>query len=145
MVQTGLYLKGEHDYSKISGPTGPLVYVSLLYTWLRLLTTYHFRYPAGHVRIHQVLYALTNGGKNMRLAQHIYGALYIATLALTCAIYRKARAVPNWLLILLPLSKRLHSIHALRMFNDCWVVLLSQLAILACQYGFSDSAWLLFR
>ncbi|TEB36166.1 dolichyl-P-Man:Man(5)GlcNAc(2)-PP-dolichyl mannosyltransferase [Coprinellus micaceus] len=126
MVQTGLYLKGEHDYSKISGPTGPLVY------------------PAGHVRIHQVLYALTNGGKNMRLAQHIYGALYIATLALTCAIYRKARAVPNWLLILLPLSKRLHSIHALRMFNDCWVVLLSQLAILACQYGFSDSAWLLF-
>jgi alpha-1,3-mannosyltransferase len=25
MVQTGLYLKGERDYSAIVGPTGPLV------------------------------------------------------------------------------------------------------------------------
>ena len=81
----------------------------------------------------------------MGLAQHIYGTLYIATLVLTCAIYRKTRAVPSWLVLLLPLSKRLHSIYALRMFNDCWAVLLSQFAILACQYGFSDSAWLLFR
>lgn len=103
------------------------------------------RYPAGHVRIHEVLYALTDGGKNMRLAQNIYGVLYIATLSLTCAIYGKTRAVPNWLLLLLPLSKRLHSIFVLRMFNDCWAVFISQLAILACQCGFSDSAWLLFR
>lgn len=105
----------------------------------------NIRYPAGHVRIHEMLYAITNGGKNMGLAQDIYGILYIATLALTCAIYRKSRAVPNWLVLLLPLSKRLHSIYALRMFNDCWAVFFSQLAILTCQYGFSDSAWLLFR
>ncbi|RXW17967.1 hypothetical protein EST38_g7874 [Candolleomyces aberdarensis] len=119
-------MKGQHDYSKISGPTGPLVY------------------PAGHVWIHHLLYELTDGGKNMELAQHIYGVLYIATLVTTCAIYRKARGVPNWVLLLLPLSKRLHSIFVLRLFNDCWAVLLTQLAILTAQYGFDDASGLLF-
>jgi hypothetical protein len=28
MMQVELFLKGEQDYSRISGPTGPLVYVS---------------------------------------------------------------------------------------------------------------------
>ncbi|GLB35432.1 putative ALG3 protein [Lyophyllum shimeji] len=92
MVQTEVFLKGQHNYSMIAGPTGPLVY------------------PAGHLRIHTILHDITDSGRNIRLAQHIYGALYVATLTLTCAIYRKARTVPNWVLLLLPLSKRLHSI-----------------------------------
>ncbi|KAF5324538.1 hypothetical protein D9611_004241 [Ephemerocybe angulata] len=112
MIQTKIYLSGEHDYSKISGPTGPLVY------------------PAGHVRIHHLLYDLTNAGKNMGLAQNLYGLL--------------TGAVPNWIVLLLPLSKRLHSIFVLRLFNDCWAVVISQLAILACQYGYDDTSFLLF-
>ena len=29
MYQLELYLKGEHDYALISGPTGPIVYVAI--------------------------------------------------------------------------------------------------------------------
>lgn len=125
MIQTEVYLKGQYDYSKISGPTGPLVY------------------PAGHVRIHNLLYLITDAGKNVNLAQNIYGVLYLITLALTCAIYRQTHRVPNWIVLLLPFSKRLHSIFVLRLFNDCWAVLLSQLTILASQRGWDDTSFML--
>ncbi|VDB88734.1 unnamed protein product [Peniophora sp. CBMAI 1063] len=113
MYQIQLYIKGERDYSQISGPTGLLVY------------------PAGHVFVHHALHDITNEGSNLGMAQQIYAALYILSLALTCAIYHTAGGVPNWILLLLPLSKRLHSIFVLRMFNDCWAVIGAQLAILA--------------
>ncbi|KAI0709420.1 glycosyltransferase family 58 protein [Earliella scabrosa] len=113
MFQLELYLKGERDYALITGPTGPIVY------------------PAGHVYVHQFLYALTDSGKSLWKGQQVYGALYLATLALTAAIYKQAGGVPNWVLLLLPLSKRLHSIYVLRLFNDCWAVFAAQAAILA--------------
>jgi len=126
MVQTELYIKGQHNYTLISGPTGPLVY------------------PAGHVRIHEYLYNFTGAGRDIRLAQHIYGALYVLTLAATCGIYREAGNIPNWVVLLLPLSKRLHSIFVLRLFNDCWAVFLMSLAVLAHQNGIDDTAILLY-
>ncbi|EIM89938.1 mannosyltransferase [Stereum hirsutum FP-91666 SS1] len=126
MYQVELYMKGEDDYSKIIGPTGPLVY------------------PAGHVHLHQFLHWLTGAGKNLPLAQQLYGALYIASLALSCAIYGKAGGAPNWIILLLPLSKRLHSIFALRLFNDCWAVVAAQLAILLYGRGADDIANLVF-
>src|SRR4051794_5180558 len=90
-------------------------------------------YPAGHVYIHKFLHSLTDKGANIALAQYIYGALYITSLTLSCMIYYKAGTVPNWVLLLLPLSKRLHSIYALRLFNDCWSVVLMQVSLLAYQ------------
>ena len=101
------------------------------------------RYPAGHVYIHRFLYAITDSGKNVRLAQHIYGGLYLVSVALTSAIYRKA-AAPNWLLFLLPLSKRLHSIYGLRLFNDCWAVVGAQTSILAYGSGFLEIGTVLY-
>ena len=101
------------------------------------------RYPAGHVYIHQFLYVITDSGRNIRLAQHIYGGLYLISVALTSAIYRKA-AAPNWLLLLLPLSKRLHSIYGLRLFNDCWAVVSVQASILAYSNGFLEIGTILY-
>ena len=101
------------------------------------------RYPAGHVYIHQLLYAITDSGKNIRLAQHIYGSLYLVSVALTSAVYRKA-AAPNWLLFFLPLSKRLHSIYGLRLFNDCWAVVGAQASILAYGSGFLEIGTILY-
>lgn len=90
-----------------------------------------YRYPAGHVYIHRLLYTLTKEGTRIALAQQIYGLLYIVSLTLTCLSYSQAGGVPNWILLLLPLSKRLHSIFALRLFNDCWALVAVQAATLA--------------
>ncbi|KAL5529217.1 hypothetical protein ACEPAG_5191 [Sanghuangporus baumii] len=126
MYHIDLYLNGERNYSAITGPTGPLVY------------------PAGHVYIHEKLYEATSSGLNIPLAQQIYGALYIISLGLTCAIYLNAGGLPNWVLLFLPLSKRLHSIYSLRMFNDCWAVVGAQAAILALQGGYYTMGCVLF-
>ncbi|KDQ60740.1 glycosyltransferase family 58 protein [Jaapia argillacea MUCL 33604] len=126
MLQIELYMKGERDYALIEGPTGPLVY------------------PAGHVYIHQFLYTITDSGRNIARAQNIYGLLYITSLILTCTIYRRAKGVPNWIVFLLPLSKRLHSIFALRLFGDCWAVVATQAAILAYGKNWDDIGTLFF-
>ncbi|KAH7337777.1 glycosyltransferase family 58 protein [Rhizoctonia solani] len=116
MIHTDLYLAGERDYSKITGPTGPLVY------------------PAGHVHIHHLLYNLTEGGalEYLPKIQELYAGLYLITMALTFLVYRRA-GIPQYVLLLLPLSKRLHSIYVLRLFNDCWAAPLSMGAIHAFQ------------
>ena len=103
------------------------------------------RYPAGHVYIHLLLYKLTDAGRNLALSQQVYAILYSTSLILSCAIYRKAGGVPNWILLLLPLSKRLHSIFVLRLFNDVWAVVITQLSLLALGGGLSDLATLLLR
>ncbi|KAI0724112.1 mannosyltransferase [Fomitopsis betulina] len=118
IYQLELYLKGERDYSLITGPTGPIVY------------------PAGHVHIHHAVFRLTDSGTNLEAGQQIYAVLYLALLALTCGIYGRAGGVPNWVLMLLPLSKRLHSIFILRLFNDCWVTVFSHAAVLAYAHAF---------
>jgi alpha-1,3-mannosyltransferase len=102
-------------------------------------------YPAGHVYIHYFLHAITESGRNIALAQLIYAALYVASLVLTCAIYRQTKRAPNWVVFLLPLSKRLHSIFVLRLFNDCWSVVTMQAAIFAYQLEWDDFGTLLFR
>ncbi|ETI21059.1 hypothetical protein G647_07402 [Cladophialophora carrionii CBS 160.54] len=114
MVQVRLFLDGERSYLKISGPTGPLVY------------------PALHVYIYSILYTLTNAGTDILRAQIIFAALYLVTLALVFACYRRVGA-PPWLLIPLVLSKRMHSIFLLRLFNDCWATLFLWAAIYLLQ------------
>ena len=73
MEQVSQYLDGERDYTLIKGGTGPLVY------------------PAAHVYIYSGLHWLTNGGRNILLAQIIFGGLYLSTLALVMACYRAAK------------------------------------------------------
>ncbi|KAF1348933.1 glycosyltransferase [Delphinella strobiligena] len=118
MQQVEQYIAGERDYTKIYGGTGPLVY------------------PASHVYIYQWLYNITDRGHDIRLAQIIFGALYLATLALAMACYRNAKVSP-YVFPLLVLSKRMHSIFVLRCFNDCWAVFFLFLAI----YCFQKRLW----
>ena len=61
-------------------------------------------------------------------------------------IYHRARTVPNWVLILLPLSKRLHSIYVLRLFNDCWSSTIAMLSIYIFSFAGNElMACFLFR
>lgn len=73
MEQIAQYEAGERDYTKIKGGTGPLVY------------------PAAHVYIYWVLYQITDKGTNIVLAQWIFGFLYLGTLAIVMACYRRAK------------------------------------------------------
>ncbi|RMZ75364.1 hypothetical protein DV738_g5528, partial [Chaetothyriales sp. CBS 135597] len=101
MTQVGVFLGGERHYEKLTGPTGPCVY------------------PAMHVYIYSALYEVTEQGRDILRGQMLFALLYLATLAVVFACYRRVNA-PPWLLLPLVLSKRLHSIFLLRMFNDCW-------------------------
>ncbi|KAF2829527.1 Dol-P-Man:Man(5)GlcNAc(2)-PP-Dol alpha-1,3-mannosyltransferase [Ophiobolus disseminans] len=104
MQQIAIYLKGERDYTKISGSTGPLVY------------------PGAHVWIYKYLYWLTDEGRDVKFAQYIFALVYLGTLGVVALCYRRAR-VPPYIFPLLILSKRMHSIFVLRCFNDCFAVL----------------------
>ncbi|OUM61409.1 glycosyltransferase family 58 protein, partial [Piromyces sp. E2] len=75
MQEVSGFLKGEFDYMKLKGDTGPLVY------------------PAGFVYIFSLLYKITNNGENIRLAQYIFMGLYIATLVVILNIYKKSKTV----------------------------------------------------
>ncbi|RKP13555.1 glycosyltransferase, partial [Piptocephalis cylindrospora] len=99
MDEVGGFLDGERDYLKLKGDTGPLVY------------------PAGFVYLFSLLSYITNGGSNIRLAQFFFAGLYIVTQGIIFVLYRKAK-IPPYVLVLLCLSKRLHSIYLLRLFND---------------------------
>lgn len=101
---------GERDYTKIEGCTGPLVY------------------PAGFLYIFSFLKSVTSNGSDILRAQVIFAGLYILTLAVTLILYHKGR-IPAFCAAFLILSKRVHSIFMLRMFNDCIAVLLGLVAV----------------
>ncbi|KAG0226866.1 Lethal(2)neighbour of tid protein [Mortierella sp. GBA43] len=75
MQEVSGYLKGETDYMKLRGDTGPLVY------------------PAGFVYIYSALYYLTDMGKNILIGQWIFMGLYLLTLVIVFAIYAKDQKV----------------------------------------------------
>lgn len=52
------------------------------------------------------------------MAQVIFASVYLTTLALVLRIHTRCRTVPPYAFVLLCLSKRLHSIYLLRLFND---------------------------
>ena len=113
-------INGTTDYSVIKGDTGPLVY------------------PAGFVWIYSVLYKLTNQGADVKKAQYIFAVLYVLTVALVFRLLIRTKKVPVFVLAMMCLtSYRIHSIYALRLFNDPVAMLLLYLAVNA----FSDDWW----
>jgi len=101
------FWNGTKDYEQLKGDTGPLVY------------------PAGFVYIFLALYHLTSNGINIKLAQWIFVGVYITFLITVFRIYKKIGMVPPWAFAFMCLaSYRIHSLFALRLFNDPIVMLL---------------------
>ncbi|XP_057782355.1 dol-P-Man:Man(5)GlcNAc(2)-PP-Dol alpha-1,3-mannosyltransferase [Salvia miltiorrhiza] len=114
MSQVSGFLGGERDYSKLKGDTGPLVY------------------PAGFLYIYSAIQYVTGG--EVYPAQILFGILYIVNLGMVLLIYLKTDVLPWWALCLLSLSKRLHSIFVLRLFNDCFATTLFHAALISFLY-----------
>lgn len=103
MQQAQVFLKGERVYENIKGETGPCVY------------------PALHLYLSSLLSFCTNRGTDIKRAQFIYLGIYTICQVAVMATY-KAAQIPPVFLPLLIMSKRLHSIFVLRLFNDCWAM-----------------------
>ncbi|ODQ78189.1 glycosyltransferase family 58 protein [Babjeviella inositovora NRRL Y-12698] len=119
MQQIAQIKAGELDYAYIFGDTGALVY------------------PAGHVQIYYYLIDfLTYHGENVIMGQKFFGWVYVMTYALCVVVYAMAD-MPPWTVMMLVLSKRLHSIYVLRMFNDCFTTLAMVLCVFFLQQAAS--------
>lgn len=114
MSQVDAFREGERDYTKIEGDTGPLVY------------------PAGFLYVYSAIKFLTAG--QVFPAQILFGVLYIVNLSLVMLLYVKSEVLPWWALGLLCLSKRIHSIFVLRLFNDCIAMTLLHAAMVLIIY-----------
>lgn len=120
MQEVTYFMNGERNYFLMKGDTGPLVY------------------PAGFLYIFSLLRHITVNGENILLAQYIFMGLYLFNLGVVMVLYAISEAeIPVWTLVLLLLSKRIHSIYMLRMFNDCIAVFLGYVAI----YCFINNKW----
>ncbi|KAJ3213117.1 dolichyl-P-Man:Man(5)GlcNAc(2)-PP-dolichol alpha-1,3-mannosyltransferase [Dinochytrium kinnereticum] len=117
MQEVGGFMAGERDYAKLSGDTGPLVY------------------PAGFVYVFSFLSSITSAGKDIQLAQLIFALLSVLTTVTVSLLYRQSKMVPLVALIATVLSKRMHSIFVLRLFNDPVAMLLLYVCILAMCRG----------
>lgn len=107
------FLNGTYDYVKLKGGTGPLVY------------------PAGFVYFFSGLYYITGHGSDIRLAQYIFGFFYLVTYGLVVKILKKTEAVPPFVLLFFTFaSYRVHSIFALRLFNDPVAMMFLYLSVL---------------
>lgn len=80
MQEVSGYLRGETDYTKLRGDTGPLVY------------------PAGFVYIYSTLYYATEFGENILRGQWIFMGLYLMTLIVVFSIYAKDKSVCHFVL-----------------------------------------------
>ncbi|WWD03366.1 hypothetical protein V865_001418 [Kwoniella europaea PYCC6329] len=131
MQQVEMFLDGERDYSKIEGETGPLVY------------------PALHLYIYSLFYKFLPSIESIRPAQYIFLGFYLITLLLVSTVYylsgsgngkTKHKHYPQILLIPLCLSKRLHSIFLLRLFNDPIAMMIFYGSVVAMMKG-GKSGW----
>jgi len=128
----------ERDYTKMYGPTGPLVY------------------PAGFLYLFGALRQLTNNGQDVRQAQYYFIGFYLVTQATVLSLYQipikslrvrqsqqqgsknadvskfaTVLSIWSWriAMVLTCLSKRLHSIYMLRLFNDGTTMMLFYLSL----------------
>lgn len=132
MEEVTMWQDGERDYMNIRGGTGPLVY------------------PAGFLYLFCLMKKLTGDGHNIPRAQYLFGILYMINMSIVLSIYAllarntlvmkqtknklaHAHRIWSWRVAMLTLclSKRMHSIFMLRLFNDG-----------PCMLIFFISAWL---
>lgn len=114
------YLNGSTNYYDLKGDTGPLVY------------------PAGFVYVFSGLYHVTENGKNIELAQQIFALFYLVHLGVVFKLYHlisnELKMPPLYLVFVSLTGYRMHSIFALRLFNDGPAMTIFYLSIISFVY-----------
>uniref|UniRef100_A0A0G4FVH6 dolichyl-P-Man:Man5GlcNAc2-PP-dolichol alpha-1,3-mannosyltransferase n=1 Tax=Chromera velia CCMP2878 TaxID=1169474 RepID=A0A0G4FVH6_9ALVE len=104
MQEVEFFLNGERNYYNMYGDTGPLVY------------------PAGFVYIYSALYRWCDSGSDIGFAQQLFVWLNVVHLLLVILAHRKSKILPFGLSVFFVLSRRVHSIFLLRLFNDAFAM-----------------------
>ena len=140
------------DYTQLKGDTGPLVYPAgfvWLYGALRWIAMggmntlwFNVKSMVGAVGVVGTDNVAQSDASSfvlrdpldpvsIRVAQYIFVGMYVATQGLVFDLYKRASSsrVPPWVCVLLCLSKRMHSLYSLRLFNDCWAMFFLYLAL----------------
>eukprot|EP00297_Palpitomonas_bilix_P005999 CAMPEP_0113876178 /NCGR_PEP_ID=MMETSP0780_2-20120614/5345_1 /TAXON_ID=652834 /ORGANISM="Palpitomonas bilix" /LENGTH=431 /DNA_ID=CAMNT_0000862233 /DNA_START=68 /DNA_END=1363 /DNA_ORIENTATION=- /assembly_acc=CAM_ASM_000599 len=120
MSQIRGYLSGERNYTHLEGATGPLVY------------------PAGFVYVYAALYRLAEDGTNIEMAQLAFGVLYLLLIYFVLRVYQRSALIPLSVAIFACLSRRLHSIFVLRLFNDG----IAMIVVFAALLMYSKRRWI---
>ncbi len=115
----GFFKTKEYDYAKLGGQTGPLVY------------------PAGFVYCYGLIRWMCR--EKVRNAQVLFAFLYVLNQWLAMRILQRSRKVPIAFYAVTCLSKRMHSIFSLRMFNDGVCAIFCHLAVLAFMDGTNNN------
>merc|ERR1712228_282300 len=106
-------IDGDLDYQNLKGDTGPLVY------------------PAGFVYIYSILYFITDNGTNILKAQYIFLLLHVSFIyTFIKLLMQNTRHLPLWVVIFSCISRRIHSIFVLRLFNDCFAVFFCYISLI---------------
>ena len=106
--------------SDLKGDTGPLVY------------------PAGFVYLFSGLYHVTENGKNIEFAQQIFALFYLVHLGVVFKLYhiisKELKMPPLYLVFMSLTGYRMHSIFALRLFNDGPAMTIFYLSVISFVY-----------
>jgi alpha-1,3-mannosyltransferase len=143
MQEVSGYQRGERDYMNIRGDTGPLVYPAgflYLFSWFKSLAS-------GAVDVDNELDGSTSPEAIQKI-QWVFVALYIVNCTVVLGIYQQVLQITRqrfqskqnshistviWAwrvaMVMTCLSKRIHSIFVLRLFNDAPAMLLLHLSM----------------
>lgn len=110
----GPFVHNDWNYTNLGGDTGPLVYpAGFVYIYEGMRRMVDWNPVTEEISPEKAQLAIMTG-------QWIFKYIYIANQALVLAVYGAAhpKNMPPWACILICLSKRIHSIFVLRLFND---------------------------
>lgn len=117
MQQVSQFIGGERDYSKIQGDSGPIAYPA----------GGNLIFIIGFLYVFSGFYYLTMGG-NIFIGQLLYVLVLLATNFVVFRITEKLN-LPQGYSFLIIISKRIHSIYLLRLFNDPIAILFEYFSI----------------
>lgn len=78
------------------------------------------RYPAGFVYFYSALYYLTDQGSNIRIAQYVFAGIYLSSLAVILAIFKRCQSVSSIINAFFSLFQILNGDPAWGLHVQCW-------------------------